>query len=283
LPADNSTDTIPIDTVRLVVNAGTGKIVRKNGVQAMGALKRFVKSVRQRGIVTTLVRFYIVIVDYFFDVRYGTDTLTWARLDTLTIESDNKERGNLYQASRTVTTRKLFNSIKPMLPADGVLVDIGCGKGRVLLLASEFGFRKAVGVEFAHELCEIAEKNCAIYKRKTATSTEFQVIEADAAKYVVNDDENVFFLCNPFDEIVMGKVLNNISASLRIQPRKTLILYCNPTCGDFMEQQDGFVKSREFMFWGLECVIYSNSESLGKSDNAPPADVTPDRLNLPVE
>lgn len=234
----------------------------------MGALRRFTKSLRELGLRTTIFRFYVVIVDFFFDRKYGTDTFTWSGQDDVTIENDNKERGQSYQGTRIVPLRKLLNSIKSMIPANGVLVDIGCGKGRVLLIASQFGFRKARGVEYAHELCEIAKNNCAVFKRKTGSETEFQIIEADAANYVIKNDENVFFMFNPFDKVVMNEVLNNISASLKIQPRRILIIYCTPTCGSFIEQQGSFVKSGEFIFAGLEFAIYSDSESFSKSDNA---------------
>jgi len=226
-----------------------------------GSLRRFMKSLRERGLRTTLFRFYIVLADYFFDFRYGTDTTTWATLDDLTIEGDNKDRSTLYQASRIVPLKKLFNSIKPIVPENGVLVDIGCGKGRVLMLASQFGFRKAVGVEFAHELCEIARENCAVYERKTASGTEFQVVESDAARYAVNNDENVFFMFNPFDEVVMDQVLDNITASLDRRPRKILIVYCNPECAGSIERRGSFVKTEEFTFWGLRCIIYANVSS----------------------
>src|SRR6516225_8353137 len=40
-------------------------------------------------------------------------------------------------------------------------VDIGCGKGRALMVASAFPFRRLVGVEISPELCEIARANTA--------------------------------------------------------------------------------------------------------------------------
>src|SRR5713101_6823082 len=40
-------------------------------------------------------------------------------------------------------------------------VDIGCGKGRILLSALALPFRRIVGVEFSPVLCRIAEKNVA--------------------------------------------------------------------------------------------------------------------------
>jgi predicted RNA methylase len=133
-------------------------------------------------------------MDYLYDLNYGTDTITQRELDYLTIESENKERGVRYQPTRVMLLRKLFEKIRPIIPADPVLVDFGCGKGRVLLVASEFGFKEARGIEFSPELCKIARDNCAIYRKRTGTSTDFQIIEADVTNYRINSNENIFFM-----------------------------------------------------------------------------------------
>ena len=212
--------------------------------------QRVKKSLRRGGLWATIFKFYILIIDFYFDIKYGTDTIMLTKLDDLTIESDNKERGSHYEGTRVIPLRKLFNNIKLMIPVDSLFVDLGCGKGRVLLIASQFGFRQVRGVEFAHELCEIAKYNCAVYKSKTEVRTEFQIIESDVVDYVINTDENVFFMYNPFDEVVLRKVLNNITRSLKIEPRRAFIIYYNPKHGNFIEQHDNFVKSGDFDFWG---------------------------------
>jgi len=207
-----------------------------------------------------MYRIVALIEDYYFDVKYGIDTRSWSELNGLTIESDNLKRGVRYQPTRVLPVRKLLQSIKPMIPDHGTFVDIGCGKGRILLIASEFGFATVRGIEFAHELCEIARNNCAVYRGKTGVVTEFQIIESDVVDYTVNDDENVFFMFNPFDDVVMNKVLNNIATSLEIQPRKIWIIYHNPECGNTIEKHDSFVKSREFVFWDYSFAVYSNND-----------------------
>lgn len=220
--------------------------------------RRIKNSLEQHGLRATVFKFFGLIVDYSFDIKYRTDICAWVKLDDLTIESDNKGIGFRYQPTRVVSLRKLFNNIKLMIPAGSVFVDFGCGKGRVLLIAAEFGFRKVRGVEFAHELCKIAKNNCAVYKRKTGTKTEFQIIDSDVVDYIINNDENVFFMYNPFKEAVLREVLNNITSSLNIQPRRILIIYLNPQPDNVIAQQDNFVKSGEFFFWGHNFAIYSN-------------------------
>jgi len=228
----------------------------------MGTFQRLANSISQLGPWATTIKFYMIAVDCYFDIRYGTDTRALAKLDALTIEGDNKAKGIDYQATRVVLLRRVFHHIRNMLPADGLFVDFGCGKGRVLLIASQFGFKEVRGVEFAHELCEIAKTNCDVYKAKTAVRTEFQVIESDAAEYVIDTDENVFFMFNPFDQVVLQSVVNNISASLKIKPRKVLIIYYNPKHGDFITEHADFIKSNDFVLWGYHFAVYSNGNHL---------------------
>ena len=224
----------------------------------MRVFRRVKDSLSRQGFRTTLFKFYGMIVDYLFDINYRTDTNKWLELDDCTIKSNNKEKGFRYQPTRVILLRKLFNNIKSMIPADSVFVDLGCGKGRVLLIASEFGFSEVRGVEFVHELCKITRNNCAVYKSKTGVRSEFQIIESDVVNYVIKNDENVFFMFNPFNEEVLSRVFDNIITSLYIQPRRILIIYLNPRRGNIIEQQDNFIKSGEFDFWGNNFITYSN-------------------------
>jgi hypothetical protein len=129
----------------------------------------------------------------------------------------------------------------------------------VLLIASEFGFRKIRGVEFARELCEVAKKNCAAVASGTRDQLEWQITEMDAAKYAVRPDETVFFMFNPFDEAVMEGVLDNVTASLRDRPRRALVIYYNPRASGVIEGRKEFTLLRDFDFWGYRFKVYSTA------------------------
>ena len=220
--------------------------------------RRIKRSLEKNGLKATTIKFYGLIADYAFDIKYKTDTCSWKKLDDLTIESNYRGISFGYQPTRVVPLRKLFKKIESLIPSYDGFVDFGCGKGRPLLIAAEFGFRKAIGVDFAHELCEIAKNNCAVYKRKTGTKTEFRILISDAADYSINNDENVFYMYNPCKEIVLKKIIDNIQSSIHKQPRRILIIYHNPQPNNVIEQQDNFVKSGEFFFWGHNFAIYTN-------------------------
>lgn len=234
----------------------------RNKIQSrvMSLFHRTRNSLRHQGLAETVFKLYVLIIDRLFDIRYGLDTCAWARLSELTIRTVSKERDSIYQPARLVPLIKLFNLIRSIIPPDSVLVDFGCGKGRVLLAALEFGFKEVRGVEFAHELCEIAEKNHAVYKAKTGFSTGYRIIECDVANYAINADENVFFMFNPFNDRVLKKVLCNIAASLEAKPRQILIIYCNPRCASVIDQRADFTRFREFIWWGYEFIVYSNRD-----------------------
>ena len=114
--------------------------------------------------------------------------------------------------------------------------------------------------EFAHELCETARKNIARYKARTGVATEFKVVESDATRYAIGADETVFMMYNPFDEIILERVLDNLSASLRKAPRRILIIYVNPRWGRVIEQRADFVPVREWVLWGFKFAVYSSRD-----------------------
>jgi len=161
----------------------------------------------------------------------------------------------------TLASQEIKDDLAAACFPNGVLVDFGSGKGRMLLVASEFGFREERGVEFAHELCETARRNVARYTARTGVAAEFKIIESDAACYAIAADENVFMMYNPFDETILGRVLDNIAASLRKAPRRILIIYVNPRWGRVIEQQADFVLVHEWVLRGFKFAVYSSRDS----------------------
>lgn len=227
----------------------------------MKTLQRAVRSVRNQGLGITLFKLYMIVQDRWFDMRYGLDTCAWSKMESLTTDGANKRRvGNDYQPSRVLPIMKMLQAIKKIGPPNAALVDFGSGKGRVLFLAAASGFRKVRGVEFAHELCDISRRNWEAFRGRTDTEAEVLIVEGDAAKYVVRDDESVFFLFNPFDGNVLSRVLDNIVESLRQRPRKVLIVYYLPDWGRVIEARSEFERVLELNYWGYCFTIFSNRD-----------------------
>ena len=228
----------------------------------MNLRQRILASLRQEGLKGTVLKVAGIGLERWFDARYGTDTCTRSQLEDLTIDSANKERGMIYEPTRVMPLMRLFPALRKIMPENSVLVDLGCGKGRVLLVASHCGFREVRGVEFAQELCDIAKKNIAIYKSRTGIQTEIKIIHADVTRYAIEDEENVFFAFNPFDETIFSQVIDNIAASLRRRPRKILIVNArlSATYREILERQTAFGPLKELRYWGWDFSLYSNRD-----------------------
>jgi hypothetical protein len=226
----------------------------------MNTFQRIRNSISALGMNTALSRAYVLIADCWFDIRYGTDTIKFSELKALTIKSANKGRGVEYQPTRILPLKKVLQQIQPMIPAGSVLVDLGSGKGRVLMASSEFAFREVRGIEFARELCDIARRNCESYRRARGTSTNIEIIESDVVDYPIKSDENVFFLFNPFDDVVLSRLLANIRRSLETASRKITIVYCNPKLNHVIEKQGRFPKVLDLHFWGYRFAVYSTAD-----------------------
>ncbi len=123
----------------------------------------------------------------------------------------------------------LLEEIFEQLPKDirNHFVDIGCGKGRALCMAAHQGFKQITGLDFSKNLCDIAIKNLQKTKKKL-TGFTCNVVNNDAFYYEIPDDTDCIFFFNPFEEIIMSGVVDNIFKSLELNPRKIKIIYVNP-------------------------------------------------------
>lgn len=215
-----------------------------------------VKSVARNGLVHTVKAVASTIGDVGFDLRYGTDTLRRVDMDTLNVESEHKVHATWYQATQAGPLRQILRTLK--LPTDGVFIDLGSGKGRVLLIAAQFGFKKIVGVEFARELCEIARENVVVFTQKTNITARIDIVESDVADYPIAADHNVFFMNNPFDEVVMNRLLENLRRSVAKSPRKIWFIYHNPDHEDVIGRSGLFCACQEFKTGGGRFRVYTS-------------------------
>jgi SAM-dependent methyltransferase len=112
--------------------------------------------------------------------------------------------------------------------ADFTFLDFGSGKGRTLLMASDYPFRRIVGVELLPSLHRIAQENLRQYKCESQQCFSLESICADATAFPFSDEPLVIYLFNPFPESGLRRVIANIEQSLRDHPRPVYVLYHNP-------------------------------------------------------
>lgn len=108
-----------------------------------------------------------------------------------------------------------------------VFVDFGSGKGRIVLLAATYRFRRVIGLEFLPELNAIARENLDRARRRLRCA-DVELVTADATSWPIPRDMTVAFFYNPFHGDLLSRVLDNIESSLRAAPRDITILFANP-------------------------------------------------------
>jgi predicted RNA methylase len=147
--------------------------------------------------------------------------------------------------------------------ADYTFVDLGCGKGRAVLLASELGFREVVGVELNPALVATAQANTDVWSAAGKALCRIRIEQGDAAEFAWPSTPCVVFLYNPFGAAVMRQVLERVATTYRRSDLE--ILYSKP------EQTEAFAHAFE-LIW-CEAVAIS-PEDLAADPVADPADET---------
>lgn len=225
----------------------------------MNLAQRFVTSLKQRGVRRTAQTALSISEDYLFDLRHTTDTARRIRLRSLLFVSPNKQEARDYIPTRGRAFRKLLDSLP--LSDDSVFVDFGCGKGKLLLLASRYRFSRTIGIEFSPELAAIAKQNVVRFRNRALKRGDsvcpIEVVCSDAVEYKFRDDENVLFFFNPFSASVMGRVLVNIEKSFERKPRSMLLLYNDPSCRQLIDRQTHFRQTGAFVYGGHDFLIFS--------------------------
>ena len=104
-----------------------------------------------------------------------------------------------------------------------VFFDIGCARGRTLMMASLHEFKRVVGVEFDAELVKVAETNVSRFQARQSEPRQIEVVCHDASKDDFPDENSIIYFFNPIKECVMAKALDNICRSARQTKERTII------------------------------------------------------------
>ena len=162
-----------------------------------------------------------------FDARNGTDTssivMPW---DLPSLAAANPQVYH-YETLPSAAIRAILGAVSVNIEAF-VLVDLGCGKGRVLMVAAEFPFSQIVGVEIATELAQIARENVRSFRASQKACREIVILQGDARTYEFPLQPLVVFLFNPFGPQTLKCVCRNLKASLQRAPRPAYMIYVNP-------------------------------------------------------
>lgn len=156
---------------------------------------------------------------------YGINTTGADELHNLEKQGIDISHATIYMPVSYTLLEEIFEQLPESIHKH--FLDMGSGKGRALCIAAHYGFKQVTGLDFSKALCNAATENLIKTKQQIPTFN-FKVINNDAFYFEIPDDVDCIFFFNPFDEIIMSAVVNNIFSSLQNKPRKISIIYVNP-------------------------------------------------------
>lgn len=107
-------------------------------------------------------------------------------------------------------------------------IDVGSGKGRALLMAADYPFRRIIGVEILPELHRIAEANIGRYESENKKCFALESVCQDAADFQFPDGPLLIYLFNPLPLAALTRLLANLGKSVAAGSRRVVLLYHNP-------------------------------------------------------
>ena len=176
----------------------------------------------------------------FFDRQYGTTTGGRAHF----FELRSRRLVDAFATGYAPCPPSIVRRSLELLPAapDRTFLDLGCGEGRALVIASEFSFRAIVGVELSPTLCATASANATLTSRRFPGRTPISIVQADAGAYPIPAGPTVVFMYHPFQKPVMKRVLARLERAVQQRTGELFVVYLNPVLGHMFDRSSSFAR-----------------------------------------
>ena len=154
-----------------------------------------------------------------FDARHGVSTAAEVPLIEAGVPADRAAQGNgVYRPLWEREFHAVLRRFKLPLE-DFTFIDLGSGKGKLLLLAADYPFARIVGVEYSPELHTIAQQNLRRYRSERQRCHTIETVLSDAATWPLPAGPVLCFIFNSFDAPTMRRVMRKLDAeAARLQP-----------------------------------------------------------------
>lgn len=148
-----------------------------------------------------------------------------------------------YEPTPYAVLDTLFSYYKPS-PQD-VLVDYGCGLGRLNFYAEKLFSICSTGVEYSFPYYQRAQNNLQTYN---GNKDNIRFVHCRAEDYIVSSEETLFYFFNPFSIEIFRSVVNRILYSQQENPRKIMVIlyYPEDEILFYLEQHTMFQRMDEF-------------------------------------
>jgi hypothetical protein len=111
---------------------------------------------------------------------------------------------------------------------EDVLVDYGCGKGRIVHQAAKWPLKRVIGVEISPELASLAQTLVDGHRHEYRCRS-IEIVICDAARFQVPDDLTIGYFYEPFRGETLDAVLCNLIESIDRRPRRVHLICVMPS------------------------------------------------------
>ena len=167
--------------------------------------------------------------DLEFDALFGTDTAGSVEPDGLGIsDAASCKLAIRYLPSPLRVTSWMLDQIG-IDPREFAFVDLGCGKGRVLLVAAQRPFREIVGVDISAELVAIAKRNIDRFRISSEHVRAITVENADVRQFKLPAGNLLIHMYHPFDPVISAAFFARLAEMQNQPPRRVVVAYLTYT------------------------------------------------------
>jgi len=187
-----------------------------------------------------------------FDQVHGVETSGLVPAANLITGHPNDEHVTAYYGVAPSILRTLIDLWRETPPPEPIyaytFIDIGAGKGRAMLVASELPFRQIIGIELNPAMAAIARHNLDHWHQSHAGDTTAprlaptQLLEQDALTFDFPATPTLAFLFHPFEAPVLRQLLRRIETQFARRPGTFDILYVNAECRAILDKHPAFTR-----------------------------------------
>jgi hypothetical protein len=164
----------------------------------------------------------------YFDWRHNVRTTGDMEVANMQAVTQDTAFAGFYHPSHPRSARRILCRLPIADHSQYTYIDLGSGKGLMLLLAAEYPYSAVRGVEFSRKLHDVADHNIAMYRNPRQRCFDVKSVNVDARDYEFPPTGLVIYLFNPFRHELLARVLENLDASLAASPRDALVVYMYP-------------------------------------------------------
>jgi SAM-dependent methyltransferase len=188
-----------------------------------------------------------------FDRTYGIDTSGVVPVENIHPDQSLHSKIVAYVGSQPSIVRRSLLALGDI--RDYVFVDLGCGKGRAMTVASEFPLRAVIGVELSPTLAATARANADTIARQFPERPKVTIANANVVDFPLPAGKVVLFNYHAFGAELIAKIVARCEAALASgELPHMFFVYYNPV------HSEAFDASPALERFYVEQIPYDKSE-----------------------